>query len=82
MSTTTTTESLVGLLRTGKTKLTEEIINAVADRLFAQSMRIQGLIAAASQERQDWAVERKRLTDRILFLEAREIAQEVYRGEG
>jgi len=82
MSTTTTTESLVGLLRTGKTRLTEEIVNAAADRLFAQSMRIQGLIAAASQERQDWAIERKRLTDRILFLEAREIAQEVYRGEG
>jgi len=82
MSTITTTESLVGLLRTGKTRLTEEIVNAAADRLFAQSMRIQGLIAAASQERQDWAIERKRLTDRILFLEAREIAQEVYRGEG
>jgi hypothetical protein len=82
MSTITTTESLVGLLRTGKTRLTDEIVNAAADRLFAQSMRIQGLIAAASQERQDWAIERKRLTDRILFLEAREIAQEVYRGEG
>lgn len=82
MSTTTTTESLVGLLRTGKTRLTDEIVNAAADRLFAQSMRIQGLIAAASQERQDWAIERKRLTDRIVLLEAREIAQEVYRGEG
>ena len=82
MSTITTTESLVMLLRTGKTRLSEEIVNAAADRLFAQSMRIQGLIAAASQERQDWAIERKRLTDRILFLEAREIAQEVYRGEG
>ena len=82
MSTTTTTESLVGLLRTGRTRLTDEIVNAAADRLFAQSMRIQGLIAAASQERQDWAIERKRLTDRIVLLEAREIAQEVYRGEG
>ena len=82
MSTITTTESLVGLLRTGKTRLTDEIVNAAADRLFAQSMRISGLIAAASQERQDWAIERKRLTDRIVLLEAREIAQEVYRGEG
>jgi hypothetical protein len=82
MSTITTTESLVGLLRTGKTRLTDEIVNAAADRLFAQSMRIQGLIAAASQERQDWAIERKRLTDRIVLLEAREVAQEVYRGEG
>lgn len=82
MSTITTTESLVGLLRTGKTRLTDEIVNAAADRLFAQSMRIQGLIAAASQERQEWAIERKRLTDRIVLLEAREIAQEVYRGEG
>jgi hypothetical protein len=82
MSTITTTESLVGLLRTGKTRLTDEIVNAAADRLFAQSMRIQGLISAMSQERQDWAIERKRLTDRILLLEAREIAQEVYRGEG
>jgi len=82
MSTITTTESLVGLLRTGKTRLTDEIVNAAADRLFAQSMRIQGLIAAMSQERQDWAIERKRLTDRIVFLESREIAQEVYRGEG
>ena len=82
MSTITTTESLVGLLRTGKTRLTDEIVNAAADRLFAQSMRIQGLISAASQERQDWAIERKRLTDRIVLLEAREIAQEVYRGEG
>jgi len=82
MSTITTTESLVILLRGGVAFLNDRIVNAAADRLFAQSMRIEGLIAAASQERQDWAIERKRLTDRIIFLEAREIAQEVYRGEG
>lgn len=82
MSTITTTESLVILLRGGVTYLNDTTVNAAADRLFAQSMRIEGLIAAASQERQDWAIERKRLTDRILLLEAREIAQEVYRGEG
>ncbi len=82
MSTITTTESLVRLLRAGVTYLNDATVNAAADRLFAQSMRIQGLISAMSQERQDWAIERKRLTDRIVFLESREIAQEVYRGEG
>lgn len=80
MSTITTTESLVILLRAGVTYLNDATVHAAADRLFAQSMRIEGLIAAASQERQDWAIERKRLTDRIVLLEAREMRGEVCDG--
>lgn len=77
MSKMTTTETLALILRGGVTYLNDETVHMAADRLVAQSMRIQGLISAMSQERQDWVSERKRLMDRITELESRVTIREM-----